>query len=171
MKKWKDTLSAPRNKRPDTDPNNVKESYLKIMDLESLGIGKYILRSKTSLYIWTYESINAVFQHFIESCTTSNTQKKKKSCDQFTESPFAHLRDYVLSPMIMGVTTGCVDFWKPNTGNGDQSSTLGTWKSYPQDSLFLSVGRRALGHNHNGHMVAILRERSGSRGHTEGFRE
>lgn len=73
--------------------------------------------------------------------------------------------------MIMGVTTGCVDFWKPNTGNGDQSSTLGTWKSYPQDSLFLSVGRRALGHNHNGHMVAILRERSGSRGHTEGFRE
>ena len=54
------------------------------MDLESLGIGKYILRSKTSLYIWTYESINAVFQHFIESCTTSNTQKKKKkkkSCD------------------------------------------------------------------------------------------
>ena len=81
MKKWKDTLSAPRNKRPDTDPNNVKESYLKIMDLESLGIGKYILRSKTSLYIWTYESINAVFQHFIESCTTSNTQKKKKSCD------------------------------------------------------------------------------------------
>ena len=73
--------------------------------------------------------------------------------------------------MIMGVTTGCVDFWKPNTGNGNQSSTLGTWKSYPEDSLFLSVGRRALGHNHNGHMVAILRERSGSRGHTEGFRE
>lgn len=73
--------------------------------------------------------------------------------------------------MIMGVTIGCVDFWKPNTGNSNQSSTLGTWKSYPQDSLFLSVRRRALGHNHNGHMVAILRERSGSRGHTEGFRE
>lgn len=43
MQKWKDTLSAPRKKRPDIDLNNVKESYLKIMDLESLGIGKYIL--------------------------------------------------------------------------------------------------------------------------------
>ena len=73
--------------------------------------------------------------------------------------------------VLVGVITGCVDIWKPITGNGNQSSTLGTWKSYPQDSLFLSVGRRALGHNHNGHMIAILRERSSSRGHTEGFRK
>lgn len=64
-----------------------------------------------------------------------------------------------------------MDFWKPYTGNGSQSSTVGAWKSYPQESLFLSVGRRAFRHNHNRHMVAILGECSGSRGHTEGFWE
>ena len=48
---------------------------------------------------------------------------------------------------------------------------LGTWQSYPQDGLLLSVGRRALGRNHHGHVVAILSQRGGSRGHAEGFRE
>lgn len=94
------------------------------------GCRKIHFRSKTSLYIWTYESISAIFQHFTESCTTSNTPKKKKKkilwlvhwvviaiCSSFKRS------------VLMGVITGRVDFWK--------------WRSeqHPGDMAIIPAGR------------------------------
>lgn len=77
------------------------------------------------------------------------------------QSAHPHLL-FIWDLVLVGVITGCVDFWKPIWKRQSEQHS-GDMEVIPAGQPVPECGRRALGHNHNGHMVAILRERSSSR--------